>query len=116
MSPLTPDAVPALVKTGASTRRADGAVAPRFKVGDRVVARNMNPIGHTRLPRYVRSKHGVIHHNHGVFVFPDTSAHGGGDTPQHRPIRKPRPVGRGGGPAGEPLHRSLGGLSRARLT
>jgi nitrile hydratase subunit beta len=83
MSPLTPDAVPAVVKTGASTRRASGSVAPRFKAGDRVVARNMNPIGHTRLPRYVRSKHGVIHHNHGVFVFPDTSAHGGGDKPQH---------------------------------
>jgi nitrile hydratase len=83
MSLLTPDSVPTVVTTGASTRRASQAVTPRFKLGDRVVARNMNPIGHTRLPRYVRGKHGVIHHDHGLFVFPDTSAHGEGDKPQH---------------------------------
>ena len=83
MTLLTPDMVPTVVKTGASTRRAAEAVAPRFKAGDRVVARNMNPIGHTRLPRYVRGKRGVIHQDHGVFVFPDTSAHGGGEKPQH---------------------------------
>jgi hypothetical protein len=83
MSLLTPDMVPTLVKTGASTRRAAEAVAPRFKAGDRVLARNMNPIGHTRLPRYVRGKRGVIHQDHGVFVFPDTSAHSGGEKPQH---------------------------------
>ena len=28
----------------------------RFREGDRVVARNLNPVGHTRLPRYVRGK------------------------------------------------------------
>ena len=83
MSRLMRDAVPTVVKTGASTRRTSEAITPRFRVGDRVVARNVNPIGHTRLPRYVRGKRGVIHHNHGVFVFPDTSAHGGGDKPQH---------------------------------
>src|ERR1700733_5545427 len=33
---------------------------PRFRQGDRVVARNINPTGHTRLPRYVRGKRGVI--------------------------------------------------------
>jgi nitrile hydratase beta subunit len=83
MAVLSAAMVPEVVKTGASTRRPDEGVTPRFKAGDRVVARNINPVGHTRLPRYVRGRQGVIHHDHGVFVFPDTSAHGGGDKPQH---------------------------------
>ncbi len=53
------------------------------KFGDKVVARNMNPEGHTRVPRYARGKHGVIRHDWGVFVFPDTHAHGQGANPQH---------------------------------
>jgi nitrile hydratase beta subunit len=56
---------------------------PGFKVGDRVVARNFNPEHHTRLPRYARGKRGVIRYDHGVFVFPDTHAHGQGGKPQH---------------------------------
>src|SRR5690348_2121752 len=32
----------------------------RFRQDDRVRARNLNPHGHTRLPRYVRGKRGVI--------------------------------------------------------
>ena len=56
---------------------------PGFKVGDRVVARNLNPEHHTRLPRYARGKRGVIRYDHGVFVFPDTHAHGQGGKPQH---------------------------------
>lgn len=83
MAVLKSDMVPTVVKTGASTRHTDQTIPPRFKHGARVVARNMSPIGHTRLPRYVRSKSGVIHHDHGVFVFPDTSAHGKGPNPQH---------------------------------
>ncbi|MBI4635945.1 MAG: nitrile hydratase subunit beta [Candidatus Rokubacteria bacterium] len=58
-------------------------VPPRFKPGDRVVARNINPRGHTRLPRYARGRHGVIDRDHGVFVFPDTHAAGLGARPQH---------------------------------
>ena len=34
--------------------------APRFKVGDRVVAKTIHPIGHTRLPRYVRGRVGEV--------------------------------------------------------
>ena len=56
---------------------------PGFKVGDRVVARNFNPGHHTRLPRYARGKRGVIRYDQGVFVFPDTHAHGQGGKPQH---------------------------------
>ncbi len=79
---LTVDMVPTLVSTGASAR-VDEDVPPRFKVGDKVRARNLNPYGHTRLPRYIRGKVGVVDRNHGVFVFPDTAAHGGGEKPQN---------------------------------
>jgi nitrile hydratase len=59
------------------------SVAARFQVGQRVHARNMHPLGHTRLPRYARGKFGTIDRDHGVFVFPDTNAHFLGEKPQH---------------------------------
>jgi nitrile hydratase len=58
-------------------------VRARFREGDRVIARNINPTGHTRLPRYVRGKHGVIHCDWGVYVFADSNAHHAGDHSQH---------------------------------
>jgi nitrile hydratase beta subunit-like protein len=82
MPVLTRDIVPTLVKSGASTRVATH-VAPRFRPGDHVIVRNINPTGHTRLPRYVRAKRGTVEADYGIFVFPDTSAHGKGDKPQH---------------------------------
>jgi nitrile hydratase len=56
---------------------------PRFAVGDKVVTRNLNPHGHTRLPRYARGKRGTVVLHHGAHVFPDTNAHGLGENPQH---------------------------------
>ena len=50
--------------------------APRFRLGDRVRAANRHPAGHTREPRYVRGRVGVIHEHHGAHVFPDLSAKG----------------------------------------
>ncbi len=47
----------------------------RFAPGDRVVTRNMQPPGHTRLPRYARAKHGVVESVRGPFLLPDTNAH-----------------------------------------
>ena len=70
-----PDAIKE--KRGAKSPRA------RFGKGDRVRARNINPSGHTRVPRYVRGKRGVIARDWGVFVFPDTNAHHAGTKPQH---------------------------------
>ena len=49
---------------------------PRFAVGDRVRAINRHPSGHTREPRYVRGRTGVIHEHYGAHVFPDRSAEG----------------------------------------
>lgn len=67
---------------GASSRVA-ADIAPRFKVGDRIRVRNINPTSHTRMPRYIRGHHGTIERDHGVFVFPDTHAAGQGEKPQH---------------------------------
>jgi nitrile hydratase beta subunit len=54
----------------------------RFQVGGQVRAKNIHPIGHTRLPRYVRGHVGTITHVHGAHVFPDSSAAGKGENPQ----------------------------------
>jgi nitrile hydratase len=56
---------------------------PRFQTGQRVRARNIHPVGHTRLPRYARGKLGAIDRDYGVFVFPDTNAQFLGENPQH---------------------------------
>jgi nitrile hydratase len=59
------------------------APAPaRFKPGDRVRARNIHPVSHTRLPRYVRGHVGVVERLHGCHVFPDTVVSGQGESPQ----------------------------------
>jgi nitrile hydratase beta subunit len=79
---LTAGAVPAMVAKGKPKSREVG-VAARFKVGQRVRARNIHPTGHTRLPRYARGKLGTIHLDRGVYVFPDTNADSLGEKPQH---------------------------------
>ena len=61
----------------------DPAIRPLFKVGQRVRARNIHPLGHTRLPRYARGKTGMIMRDHGVYGFPDTNAHFLGEKRQH---------------------------------
>jgi nitrile hydratase len=80
--PLTAEGAVQLLARGSPFAR-DMQTAPRFTAGDRVRARNIHPAGHTRLPRYVRGHSGVIRRGHGVFVFPDTSAHFRGEQPQH---------------------------------
>jgi nitrile hydratase len=61
----------------------DPAIQPSFTAGQRVRARNINPTGHTRLPRYARGKIGTIVRDHGVYAFPDTNAHFQGEKRQH---------------------------------
>jgi nitrile hydratase beta subunit len=80
--PLTADKVPSILRAGADAIRNVPAIA-HFKVGQRVRARNINPAGHTRLPRYARGKTGTVDRNHGVYVFPDTNAEFLGENPQH---------------------------------
>jgi nitrile hydratase beta subunit len=69
-----------------ATRRGSyGRPAPapaKFKVGDRVRAKNIHPKTHTRLPRYARGHVGVVERLHGAHVFPDSVVVGKGEDPQ----------------------------------
>ena len=49
---------------------------PRFGPGDRVRVRDWHPPGHTRCPRYVRGKAGVVVRVDGIESVPDIEAHG----------------------------------------
>lgn len=73
------DVAEALSRRGSYLRQAS---APAFQVGERVRARNLHPVGHTRLPRYARGRVGTIERSHGAHVFPDVHAHGGGESPR----------------------------------
>jgi len=66
---------------GGPTERDTNSTA-RFKRGDRVRAKNINPLTHTRLPRYVRGHVGEIERVVGCHVFPDSNASGRGENPQ----------------------------------
>jgi nitrile hydratase len=50
----------------------------RFGVGDRVRVWEWHPAGHTRAPRYVQGKRGVVVRVDGAYNFPDREALGGG--------------------------------------
>jgi len=81
--PLAAEKVLEAIESGASTRMPEEGIRARFAISDAVIARNINPTGHTRLPRYARGKHGVIHANRGVFSFADSNARGDEPCPQH---------------------------------
>ncbi len=72
---LKSEVVPEALAKGAPTEMPTEAPA-RFKSGDRVRAVNRHPLGHTREPRYVRGRVGVIHEHYGVHIFPDRHAQG----------------------------------------
>jgi len=73
--------VPSFMRRIPPMRKDD--VAPRFKMGQHVRARNINPVTHTRLPRYVRGKAGTVERDRGVATLPDTNVYGLGEKPQH---------------------------------
>ena len=58
---------------------------PTFGINDAVLVRNLHPRGHTRVPRYVRGKRGVVVTDNGVWAHQDTDEHGQrlGDFSQH---------------------------------
>jgi nitrile hydratase subunit beta len=68
------EAVALMART--QSARQNIALAPRFQVGQRVRARNINPVGHTRLPRYARGRLGTVDQLRGVFPIPDAGAGG----------------------------------------
>jgi nitrile hydratase beta subunit len=60
----------------------DTNTTPAFKPGDRVRTRNINPQGHTRLPRYARDKVGIVEAIRGCHAYPDSIVSGDGENPQ----------------------------------
>ena len=73
--------IPAILDAGGPATRPSN-LPQGFALGDKVRVRNINPGGHTRLPRYARGRMGEIVAVHGTHVFPDSNAHGLGEDPQ----------------------------------
>ncbi len=48
---------------------------PRFALGTAVVVRNVHTHGHTRCPRYVRGRHGIVVRVDPAHALPDLAAH-----------------------------------------
>jgi nitrile hydratase subunit beta len=65
-----PDRAAELSEAGVSSDRHVFAVGDRVRVGDR------HPFGHTRVPRYVRGKVGVVTRLDGVSSLPDVEYYG----------------------------------------
>ena len=72
---------PVLPAADASTARRASAREPRFAPGDQVRTVSTVAPGHTRLPAYARGKTGRVVSCHGHWVYPDTNAHGLGESP-----------------------------------
>ena len=72
--------VPTVLANGASTER-PATTKARFKVGDAVRMFAGEVPHHTRLPRYVRGRRGVVERVHGAHVFADAHATGRGEQP-----------------------------------
>jgi nitrile hydratase beta subunit len=78
---LSPGDVAQVLYRGGPTERTTDTET-RFKAGDRVRAKNINPRTHTRLPRYVRGHIGTVERVVGCHVFPDSNASDAGENPQ----------------------------------
>jgi nitrile hydratase beta subunit len=74
-SPMSADEVRAASGHTESFRRDTGA-KPIFGVGQAVIVRSQAAAGHTRLPRYVRGRPGLVHVYRGIYVLPDAKALG----------------------------------------
>lgn len=76
--PAKPDYAPA----GEGSLRTVDSV-PAYAVGEQVCAMTTSPAGHSRLPRYVRGRVGVVDYVQPASVLPDTNAHFAGENPQY---------------------------------
>ena len=61
----------------------DIEIEARFQIGDRVRGRNINPTGHTRMPRYTRGRTGIVERDRGVYPLPDSAVGAPDPKPQH---------------------------------
>ena len=72
--PMAPKTVAEAKNGGASFERPYDD-KPRFEVGDSIRGRLITPVGHCRLPAYVRGHPGKIAAYRGAHLFADASAH-----------------------------------------
>ena len=77
---MTKDDLASSFSRGSFDRTPTGVA--RFKPGDRVRTRNINPRGHTRLPRYARGHVGTVEAIRGCHVYPDAVVQSGDENPQ----------------------------------
>ena len=70
---LQAQTVDAALARGSPTVR-QATTQPKFEIGERVRALDMQGSGHTRLPRYVRGHSGTVMLVHGAHVFADRHA------------------------------------------
>lgn len=68
-----------LARGGPSVRPATSYA--KFEIGQKVRTKQINPVTHTRLPRYCRDKLGIITAIHGTHVYPDMNGQGKGEHP-----------------------------------
>lgn len=78
---VSEEEMPSALAAGGPVDR-DAILEPGFAASERVRALNINPQGHTRLPRYVRGKVGEIVSVQGCHVFPDSNAKSQGENPE----------------------------------
>jgi nitrile hydratase len=80
--PAAPDDIVPLL-AGDSSALLTANVAASFAVGDAAIVKNEHPAWHTRVPRYVRGRRGLIEWDHGVYPFQDAIPGGPQSRPQH---------------------------------
>jgi nitrile hydratase beta subunit len=73
-----------MVIPSTGTENKEETIEPKYAVGDVVRVKDMSPLGHTRVPRYVRGKEGVIEALHGNFILPDLRVENG--TKLYQPV------------------------------
>ncbi len=82
-SPVTGPELVQAMKQGVPLKFPDDSQPQRFSEGDVVLVSSESPYLHTRLPRYVRGKTGLVASAEGVFAFPDAAVGGVGAPRQH---------------------------------
>ena len=63
--------------------RSERTTDARFAVGSKVRVREWHPAGHTRAPRFVQGRCGVVVRHDGPFNLPDVEAHSADRVPDH---------------------------------
>ncbi len=82
LNAVTADRVPDILGTGGPTLM-DCESSPGFAPGDEVRVKNFNPRSHTRAPRYIRGRKGVVSAYYGAHIFPDQHSASGKKIPAH---------------------------------